>query len=835
LDVASKRLIGPGDFVARHLELTGDQQGPKVSEPTMKKDLQLSTWILMSVVALVAFFAFNKLSPKQTPGTKAAAAGSAPSATTPVPPPVTADKAMIEKEASLLIAKRKELDATVWADEIQAQEYEKTLIAFWDGIRDSGDKFAKIREMPFGRLRTGKKGTEEIHSHDVRRLVFQAGGAEWSHPDYLSWLEGLRASGVEIVQTEWHHKQFLPGRGKTADRSVINFTIHARRMAKQERFALTGDLEVTWSADRNAKGLYDVADVGVRSMTLNSRQGAPAFEEVTLTDKPEVDSIPLLVHDLNDDGLSEIFLLQHNVVYWNRGQMKFEKDILFGAPPPGISEELFAASKVHLRAVFGDFTGNGVLDSLVAVPRAGMALYEGSPGGQFTKPAKLAFKPAAGEVFERFSVVTAGDVNLDGHLDAWVTQYRVHYTDGFAPMPFYNATNSFPSYLLLNDGKGGFHDGTEAAGLGAKRTRLTLAASFHDLDKDGDLDLFTVNDYCGVDVYLNDGKGRFTDVTRDYLDETANFGMGHVLADFNNDSELDLFVTGMGSTTARRLEALGLKREGHEDVNSARMKMGYGNRMYLGGNDEGMRQPVFKDSVARSGWSWGCTGFDFGNDGTVDLYVGNGFISAGSCKDYCTRFWTHDVYVKQVAANPVIDAVWANEWQDSKMSWNGFEKNVLFVNEDGTNYFKAGFLMDMGFVYDSRSVVSEDFDGDGRMDLGVVELETSKQVGAAQTFHLYRNVWEKNGNWIGVRLSGAPGVSTMGARITVETPGRNYVGVVVSGDSYCVQHSQIKHFGLGSGNTVKAIHIDWINGRRTTLESPGIGKYHSITAARRTE
>ena len=789
----------------------------------MKKDSQSFTWVVMAVIAAVCLIFFLK-----TERTERASAP--PGGTNTVAAP-TDPQAEIEKQAGLLLAKRKELDATVWSAEIQAQEYEKTLIAFWDGIRDAEDKYAQIREFPLARVIAGKADGETRHPHDVVRKRFSGGGAEWSRAQFQKWLKDLENSGVEIVQTEWHHKQFLPGKGGP-DRSIINFTVHARDAGKQVRYALNGDLRVTWSAKRNAAGLYDVVDVAVDTLKLDSRSGKSAFEEVKLADEPERNTIPVMVHDLNDDGLSEIYFLQHNVVYWNRGGMKFERAPLFSGPPPGISEQEFALTKVHLRAVFGDFTSDGILDTLVAVPRAGMVLYEGSPDGKFDKPARSVFKPAAGEVFERFSVVTAGDVNLDGHLDAWVTQYRVHYTEGFAPTPFYSATNSFPSYLLINDGKGGFRDETVASGLGDKRTRLTLAASFHDLDADGDLDLFTVNDYCGVDVFLNDGQGRFTDVTKDYLDVTSNFGMGHVLADFNMDGALDMFITGMGSTTARRLEALGLKRKDHEDVNEARMKMGYGNRMYLGGRKGGMAQPEYRDLVARSGWSWGCTGLDFGNDGATDLYIANGFISAGSCKDYCTRFWTHDVYVKQVQANPVIDAVWEKEWRDSKMSWNGYEKNVLFLNEGGTNYLNVGFLMDMGFVYDSRSVVSDDFDGDGRVDIGVVELDTSQQVGASQIFHLYRNVWEQNGNWIGVRLRGAPGVSALGARVTVETKDRDFVGVVVSGDSYCAQHARMKHFGLGSIERVEAIHVDWINGGRTTVPAPAVGRYHVVKPAK---
>jgi len=42
-----------------------------------------------------------------------------------------------------------------------------------------------------------------------------------------------------------------------------------------------------------------------------------------------------------------------------------------------------------------------------------------------------------------------------------------------------------------------------------------------------------VSDFAGVDVYRNDGRGHFTDVTREWIPEPHAFGMAHALADFN--------------------------------------------------------------------------------------------------------------------------------------------------------------------------------------------------------------------------------------------------------------------------------------------------------------
>jgi hypothetical protein len=115
-----------------------------------------------------------------------------------------------------------------------------------------------------------------------------------------------------------------------------------------------------------------------------------------------------------------------------------------------------------------------------------------------------------------------------------------------------------------------------------------------DLDGDGDLDLVVVSDFCGTDLYLNDGSGRFQDVTDTRLESPRTFGMSHTFADYDRDGRLDMFVTGMSSTTSRRLERMAAFPAGYDEANRMRAVMGYGNRMYLAQADGGFAEPAYK-------------------------------------------------------------------------------------------------------------------------------------------------------------------------------------------------------------------------------------------------
>ena len=133
---------------------------------------------------------------------------------------------------------------------------------------------------------------------------------------------------------------------------------------------------------------------------------------------------------------------------------------------------------------------------------------------------------------------------------------------------------------------------------------LGSGAAFFDYDADGDPDLYFVNGaplpgYVSEDtptncLYENNGDGTFTDVTEKAGVGDTGYGHGCAVGDYNNDGQLDLYVTNYGN-----------------------------NRLYRNNGDGTFTDVTEVAGVTEPRWSSSCAFADYDQDGNLDLYVVN--------------------------------------------------------------------------------------------------------------------------------------------------------------------------------------------------------------------
>ncbi len=762
-----------------------------------------------------------------------------------------------------LEARERQVDETAWAKEMLAQRCGAVFEAFWDALNAATNKLGLAADFPVGEVVLGRWPTAQALPHDIEVRESAGAGPALSPADWRRWVQTFAAAGWQLEQTEFRHNAFDTDAAGQPRQSRFYFSAHlvkrtphesrplipafsptggegARRAvegeldrsrdalrgtsraaeSRPERAVVVGDLLVDWQPTGKTNSPATVKRIDVSRLTLKTRRGEPPFQLVQAEEiePPErFDPIdPLLLYDLDGDGLSEILLPAENLVYRQRDNGRYEAGPLAAGAP-----------RLIFTAQVADFDGDGAADLLLATAE-GLLLFAGSDKGAFDRPGRWVWR--APMALKNVMALTCGDIDHDGDLDLFLGQYKVPTLGAILRPHYYDANDGYPAYLLLNDGHSNFTDATAAAGLEKLRRRRTYGASFVDLDADGSLDLLVVSDFAGVDLYRNGGHGRFSDVTRSWVAEPHAFGMAHAFGDFNGDGRLDFLMLGMNSPTVDRLEHLGLTRPDATEDPSMRRAMTYGNRLYLARLGGGFEQTALSDSIARSGWSWGPAAADFDNDGFPDVYIANGQETKQTVHDFEPEFWLHDIYIDESVDDVTASAYFLNKFTHTRgagWSYGGYEKNRFYLNRAGRSFLEIGHLLGVALEEDSRNAVADDLDGDGRPDLLVTTYEVWPT--AKQTLRIYRNTLAATGHWIGFRFrEEGGGRSPVGVSVEVHYGERQAVQQIATGEGFRSQSANTVHFGLGSVARVDRTTIGWPGGRTLTLRAPTVDRYHVI-------
>jgi hypothetical protein len=208
------------------------------------------------------------------------------------------------------------------------------------------------------------------------------------------------------------------------------------------------------------------------------------------------------------------------------------------------------------------------------------------------------------------------DYNNSGRPSLYVVSGRP-LDDSMHPFPLKDKPSSLPhNHLYRNDGNGHFTDVTEQSGLNPKMYSMAVAAA--DYDNDGNEDLL-VTGFGKVVLYHNDGNGHFTDVTEKAGIKVNGWALSSTWLDYDKDGCADLFIGRYVKfdPTYRNFYAA--------DNYPGPLDYAGETNMLFHNNCDGTFSDVTEKSGigAYVGRTMGVVAADFDNDGWDDIYVAN--------------------------------------------------------------------------------------------------------------------------------------------------------------------------------------------------------------------
>jgi tetratricopeptide (TPR) repeat protein len=520
------------------------------------------------------------------------------------------------------------------------------------------------------------------------------------------------------------------------------------------------------------------------------------------------------VADVDNDGLDDLYICQPaglpNRLFRNRGDGTFED--ITARSGLGLLENTACA-------LFADFNNDGLQDAVI-VRASGPLLFINQGNGNFRqKPEAFVF---ANRPQGTFTGAAVSDYDCDGWLDIYFCLYSYYQgTDQYKyPIPYHDAENGPPNFMMRNNRDGTFRDVTVEAGLNQNNTRYSFCCGWSDYNRDGWPDLYVVNDFGRKNLYRNNGNGTFTDVAAQAGVEDVGAGMSVCWSDFGNDGADDLYVADMWTSAGERISSQEIfKKETSQDIRALYRKHAMGNSLFrnseFGNGVAQTSRSAFEDITTAAGvgmgrWSWSSDSFDFDHDGFPDLYIANGMISGPSQHDLNGFFWRQVVANSpdQVRASRDYEQGWSaiNELIRADGTWSGFERNVFYANNRDGTFSNVSGAIGLDFIEDGRAFALADFDQDGRQEIFL------KNRNAPQ-LRVLRNVIENLPPSIAFRLRGTKSNrDAIGAAITVETESCRQTRTLQAGSGFLSQHSKEVFFGLGECKSLVQASIRWPSG-----------------------
>lgn len=287
-----------------------------------------------------------------------------------------------------------------------------------------------------------------------------------------------------------------------------------------------GDLDILFSGARNTA--YPYAD-----FTEVYKNTSAQFTEQTAISIPGVFGYDSDWVDFDNDGDLDIiatgryFLTSYRtLVYLNDGTGSFNSTTITGLPTPGSG-----------KFDWGDYDKDGDMDALYSLASSGhVKVYKNNGDYSFTESVIIAEYSSSGSKWL--------DYDNDGDLDVITSIYNSEYL----------------TKIYKNLGNDFFTEQTFITLTGVRNEPI-----FGDYDNDGDLDLFLYglsDDGNKAIIYKNLGSEVFQELTD--LDLTGFYNAKAEWGDYDNDGDLDLFVSGTTTNDITGSKTILIKNMGND-------------------------------------------------------------------------------------------------------------------------------------------------------------------------------------------------------------------------------------------------------------------------------
>ena len=549
--------------------------------------------------------------------------------------------------------------------------------------------------------------------------------------------------------------------------------------------ALVGVLAACRSSDTGSEGPWfiDVAAEAGLAFTHHTDRSDEFYY-------PEVIGSGVALFDSDNDGDLDVFLVQGRPADAKPAEAKELRSRLFRndlVPDANGSRLRFvdvtdqsglSVNANGMGVAAGDYDNDGCVDLYVTGLERNWLMRNDCRGVFTDVSAQSGTQDSGWSVSAAFV-----DFDRDGWLDLFVGHYLTWTPAlntpcyGSSGRRVYCAPKVYraqQSRLYRNSRNGTFGDATSGAGL-ATQFGPALGVSTADFDGDGWPDVYVANDGEENQLWLNQRNGTF--VNRALLagvalgpSGEAKAGMGVDAGDFDDDGDEDLVVTNL---------------------------IGEGMDLYVNDGratfvNDGAPAGIGHRSLPYTGFGVGW--LDVDNDGRLDLLAVNGAV--------------------QVQDSPSTGGDSRNLGQRQQLFRNLGDRRFEDVTAAG------GAALDR--LDASRGAAFGDVDNDGDTDVVV-----SNNAGRAQ---LLLNVIGQRQHWVGIRVVGAHGSDSLGARIEV-TPasGPTRWRRARADGSYASASDPRVLVGLGVLSGPVRVRVIWPDGRVEEWRDVPIDRYTTLT------